>query len=149
MTSKETRIWQPRIRTQIKLAGGWSRKWSSNYLVGVPDIVAGHPNIGAFFIEVKLVDREFYPEKFDRKLNVTSNQTETLKNMAKAGMNAFVLVVHSWKPRVYGYSFKRPENLRVTSDDPMHVMVTGSKTESPEHQLINALERYLCSFKGD
>jgi len=74
---------QLKIIQSAKKQGGYGKKWSSAYTVGVPDLVLSFPNIGIFLMEVKY--EKDLTERFDRKLDITEKQRHELKMYHEAG----------------------------------------------------------------
>lgn len=88
---------QLRIIKSAERLGGYGKKWSSEFQVGVPDLVLVLPWRGVVFMEVKLLATT-RPD-FDRKLNVTKKQGEELRRLSVAGANVVVGVVVTIGPR--------------------------------------------------
>lgn len=76
------------IIKSIRRQGGFARKWSSDFQVGIPDIVAALPGIGAFFIEVKF--ERVTQWNFDRKVGTTPLQKICLQEITEAGGIAMI-----------------------------------------------------------
>lgn len=95
---------QSRIVSDVCATGGWGKKWSSTYSVGVPDLILGWPGKGANFMEVKLfrglkLKSNGDLGRFSRKIDLTTLQERTLKQMAEAGMSVMVGTVLDYTPR--------------------------------------------------
>ena len=83
--------WQRKIVQSVRMQGGYGKKWSSTYAVGVPDLILSLPDIGAFFMEVKL--EHSLPVVFDRKIKTTEIQKHELASLGAAGARALLGVV--------------------------------------------------------
>ena len=90
---------QRKICKSIEKAGGFGRKWSSEWQAGPPDLVLSHQLIGgACFMEVKLIKSP--PAIYNRNLSVTRLQREHLESLAKTSAKVCIGLVH-YHPRKY------------------------------------------------
>lgn len=89
--------WQHKIIRSCKLQGGHGGKWSSQYQVGKPDIVARLPLAGDFWMEVKLEKGLPKNGEFDRRIDITEKQRYELEQYHKAGGLALIGVVLYWR----------------------------------------------------
>ena len=83
--------WQHKIIKRVKSEGGWGRKWSSTYAVGVPDLLLAHPNFGLIAVEVKL--EKLWVKDTARTMNLSDIQIKTLNDMFLASARVCALVV--------------------------------------------------------
>jgi hypothetical protein len=87
--------WQTRIIKSTRAAGGYGRKWSSQFQIGVPDLILSHSTCGPVFMEVKRETDCVYPCR--RKLDLTSKQHQELRELERAGAQVCVGVVFEWR----------------------------------------------------
>lgn len=85
--------WQARLVKQIKSEGGYARKASSSYAVGVLDLDLILPVYGAMKVEVKLLKGLKYDKPWSRKLEYTEKQKEEAANVLAANGIALGLAV--------------------------------------------------------
>lgn len=83
--------WQHKIIKSVRQQGGYGKKWSSTYAVGVPDLILSLPDIGAFLMEVKL-EHSLKPG-FDRQIKATPKQRHELASLVASGARALLGVV--------------------------------------------------------
>ena len=89
--------WQHKIVKSVRMQEGYGKKWSSTYAVGVPDLILSLPDIGPFFMEVKL--EHSVKDGFNRKIDVTAIQQHELASLVAAGARALLGVVIYRGPR--------------------------------------------------
>lgn len=85
--------WQTRICKRIREQGGYAKKWASQFLIGVPDLII---ICGEFkwFVEVKKIDC-VESKPFKKRLNLTPKQRKEIQDIMESGGDAYVLVVFS------------------------------------------------------
>lgn len=89
---------QKKIIKATEHSGGYGRKWSSAYLVGVPDLILCLPEPGVFVMEVKKIEITRGSDK-KRKIHTTAIQRNHLKRFEESGGLAVVGVVLDGGPR--------------------------------------------------
>lgn len=82
---------QRKIIEASEAQGGYGRKWSSEWQVGPPDLVLAHPDLGGYFMEVKLL--KGLTAKFNVQVGTTQKQRDELEAMEAAGAKVCVGVV--------------------------------------------------------
>jgi hypothetical protein len=63
---------QREIAATFKAAGGYGQKISSQFQIGVPDLLLAHPDLPPLLAEVKWLGD--VPEKFNRKIDISAPQ---------------------------------------------------------------------------
>lgn len=131
--------WQRSVIEAVKKAGGYGRKWATQWSVGVPDLVLVLPNAGAVFVEVKCA-RSGSPD-FKRTVALTQKQKLELGRILDAGGKALVVVFAEVKGpskplRLFGVY--RPPAAGPTSD--LFVKAAEMHEFTPE-SLVSVLER--------
>ena len=95
MASAELSV-QTNIIKSVRRDGGYGRKMSNRFAIGVPDLLVALPSFAPCVIEVK--DLGEVVDKFDRQVDVTPKQAEEMRlfsepfETAKLGRVAFVAV---------------------------------------------------------
>lgn len=89
--------WQYKIIKSVRLQGGYGKKWSSTYAVGVPDLILSHPDFGTAFMEAKL--EHSIKDGYDRKIDITERQRHELSLLRASGALALIGVVIYRSPR--------------------------------------------------
>lgn len=116
--------WQRRFARRVTEEGGYGKKWSSTYAVGVPDLILGTPEIGLFVAEAKL-EKDWNMET-KRTLALTDKQILELHRIAEGGGTTSILVFLEQTPReCYVNLFPRPQirdRLTLSRTD----MITGA-----------------------
>ena len=101
---------QTNLIKSVRLAGGYARKMSNRYSIGIPDLLIGLPPFVPFLAEMK--DLGTVVDDFDRQLNVTPKQNHEMGLLsgpyerAAYGAAALVLVhiVHRREHRLVALS---------------------------------------------
>jgi len=111
--------YQRQLNKRVVAMGGYARKWSTRFTVGVPDLIWVLDGRTAF-VEVKL--EHVTSLKFDRKLEITPKQALELAALRRAGANvAVAIVVKRENSRDAFLVIKQPpeprEVLRITGAD--------------------------------
>ena len=83
--------WQTKIIERIRNEGGYGRKWATQYIVGVPDLIVSLNDYGPVFIEVKLEKK--WTKNTERTIELTEKQTIELHLLSKASAHAIILLV--------------------------------------------------------
>lgn len=83
---------QSQIITAAKRQGGHGRKWSSQFQVGVIDLVLSLPRAGVVFMEVKL-ERINSDKAWNRVISITEKQREELYRWEDSGALAVIGIV--------------------------------------------------------
>lgn len=76
---KETDL-QFHIKKSIIKDGGYCKKLTNHFTIGIPDLLIRHPNFAPIVAEVKELGE--CVDKFDRQLDVTPKQGENLLGIA-------------------------------------------------------------------
>ena len=105
MASAELEV-QSKIIMSVRKDGGYARKASNRFMIGIPDLVIALPPFAPCMVEVK--DFGVVTDDFDRKVGVTPKQSYEMMLISKAyedanlGRTAFVAVslVHKGKHRL-------------------------------------------------
>ena len=135
--------WQRRICKRINVEGGYAKKWSSQYSVGVPDLIV--IRFGAtYFFEVKKIEVPDLDKPVSRKLGLTDRQHEEMRRIEEAEGRAWVWLVVEEKATKSSYHglFLAQENmswgLKATGQDQRRNLVPW---DSPRqgHFLIDLL----------
>ena len=79
---------QTQLVDAIKKEGGFAYKTNHKYIAGLPDIVAGLPEVGTVHIEIKLI------KGGQKAVLTTPLQQNTIKVMQNSGMKCGVLVIN-------------------------------------------------------
>ena len=82
---------QRHIIKHIRKEGGYARKWSSPYVVGVPDLITCGIGPGALFIEVKM-EKKWYKDTI-RAIQFTEKQTEEAQKIIEGGGRCIGLII--------------------------------------------------------
>ena len=83
--------YQKRITMAMRDEGGYGKKWSSSWAVGVPDLILSHPNTGIHFSETKL-ERD-WTGNTGRKIKLTRRQIEECSKLRTSGARVTVSLV--------------------------------------------------------
>lgn len=73
---------QTKIIHSARKQGGYGRKMSNRFSIGIPDLLLGIFPFAPSLVEVK--DLEIVVDKFDRKLDVTPKQALEMERLSKA-----------------------------------------------------------------
>lgn len=73
---------QTNIIKSVRQDGGYARKASNRFAIGIPDLTVALPPFAPCLIEVKTLGEVI--DNFDRKVEVTDKQSEELKRFGEA-----------------------------------------------------------------
>lgn len=95
---KNETAYQAEIVKAVKELGGWGKKLSNRFLIGVPDLVIVLRPFGTMIVEVKKVDH--HPST-NRAVDsgLTPLQESNLREIVQAGGNCGVLLISPGGPR--------------------------------------------------
>jgi len=102
--------WQAKIVKQIKLEGGYARKWAAGFSAGNPDLIVSSLGTGVLFVEVKLFRGMTEGKFFKRKVALTLLQRLELNKLKLSGAKACVLVVCVLEKNRVHFVIKSPQD---------------------------------------
>lgn len=136
---------QGMICKSVRVHGGFARKMSHRFLIGVPDLLVKLPDWDAMFLEAKWRDE---PVQDDHrfKLKVTAQQFRFLKEAQGAGLGSGIVSVLTFKKPGRGsrlkmglYSLAAMEATDFTVDARSHTVI---------HSRIDDPARLIASFQA-
>lgn len=143
MASAELNV-QTNIIKSVRRDGGYGRKMSNRFSIGIPDLLVALPPFAPCVIEVK--DFGEVADKFDRKVDVTEKQAHEMKvfsepfEAAEWGRVAFVAValIHRGEHRlIFG-----PRDMHRVSDAYEAMPMIWTKRQVGGYYPIGPMLRY-------
>lgn len=148
MASDELQV-QTKIIKSARQDGGYGRKCSNRFAIGVPDLLLAIPPFAPFYLEVK--DFGKVPDNFDRQIEVTEKQAYELELFSKPfedagrGRVGFigVSILHRKEHRLVILPRQAMRLSSAYEDDPR---IWTKRMTGGYYDLKPALERWNCAL---